>query len=84
MASVIGGLGTSHVPMIGRTIAANKQAEVPFAPFFASFDKVHAWLDEAKPDVAIVFYNDHGLTFFLPSHERSAAMRRSPGISSSR
>ena len=65
MATVVGGLGTSHVPMIGRTIAANKQAEVPFAPFFASFGKVHDWLAEAKPDIVIVFYNDHGLNFFL-------------------
>ncbi len=65
MAAVVGGLGTSHVPMIGRAIAANKQTEVPFAPFFASFGRVHEWLGEVKPDVVIVFYNDHGLNFFL-------------------
>lgn len=65
MAKVIGGLGTSHVPMIGRTIAAGRQEEVSFAPFFASFAPVHEWLAEAKPDVVLVFYNDHGLNFFL-------------------
>ncbi|NML08285.1 class III extradiol dioxygenase family protein [Sphingomonas sp. G-3-2-10] len=65
MARVIGGLGTSHVPMIGRTIAAGKQGEVSFKPFFDSFGPVHDWLGEKKPDVAIVFYNDHGLNFFL-------------------
>lgn len=65
MAKIVGGLTTSHVPMIGRAIAANKQAEVPFAPFFEAFDPVHAWLDEVKPDVVIVIYNDHGLNFFL-------------------
>ena len=65
MGTVVGGLGTSHVPMIGRTIAANKQAEVPFAPFFESFAQVHAWLGTVQPDVVIVFYNDHGLNFFL-------------------
>jgi protocatechuate 4,5-dioxygenase beta chain len=26
---------------------------------------VHGWLAREKPDVAIVFYNDHGLNFFL-------------------
>jgi protocatechuate 4,5-dioxygenase, beta chain len=26
---------------------------------------VHDWLARAKPDVAVVFYNDHGLNFFL-------------------
>ena len=65
MARVVGGLGTSHVPMIGRTIAANRQADVPFAPFFESFVPVHAWLNDVRPDVVIVFYNDHGLNFFL-------------------
>lgn len=65
MARILGGLGTSHVPMIGRTIAAGKQDEVSFKPFFDSFGAVHDWLGEKKPDVAIVFYNDHGLNFFL-------------------
>lgn len=65
MGKVVGGLGTSHVPMIGRTIAAGRQEEVSFAPFFAGFAPVHAWLDTVQPDVVLVFYNDHGLNFFL-------------------
>jgi len=65
MAQIIGGLSTSHVPTIGRAIAGGKQREVPFAPFFEAFGPVHDWLDETKPDVAIVIYNDHGLNFFL-------------------
>ncbi|MDF7775312.1 class III extradiol dioxygenase family protein [Sphingomonas sp. AOB5] len=65
MARITGGLGTSHVPMIGRTIAAGTQAEVSFAPFFDGYVPVHRWLGERKPDVAIVFYNDHGLNFAL-------------------
>lgn len=65
MARIVGGLGTSHVPMIGRTIAANQQQKVSFAPFFDAFGPVHDWLDRVKPDVAIIFYNDHGLNFAL-------------------
>lgn len=65
LARVVGGLGTSHVPMIGRSIAAGTQAEVPFAPFFEAFGSVHEWLDRVGPDVAIIFYNDHGLNFAL-------------------
>lgn len=65
MARIVGGLGTSHVPMIGRTIAANRQKEVSFAPFFDAYGPVHDWLERVKPDVAIVFYNDHGLNFAL-------------------
>ena len=26
---------------------------------------MRAWLNEVKPDVAVVVYNDHGLNFFL-------------------
>ena len=65
MARIVGGLGTSHVPVIGRTMAAGKQADVPFAPFFASFAPVHDWIAKVRPDIAIVLYNDHGLNFFL-------------------
>lgn len=65
MARIIGGLGTSHVPIIGRTMAAGKQKEVPFAPFFAAYEPVHEWLGHSRPDVVIVFYNDHGLNFSL-------------------
>ncbi|RYY26882.1 MAG: protocatechuate 3,4-dioxygenase [Sphingomonadales bacterium] len=65
MARIAGGLGTSHVPMIGRTIAANKQQEVSFKPFFDAYGPAHDWLARVKPDVVIVFYNDHGLSFSL-------------------
>jgi protocatechuate 4,5-dioxygenase beta chain len=65
MARIIGGLTTSHVPMIGKAIAGKKQQEPYFKPFFDGFIPVHRWLAEAKPDVAVVIYNDHGLNFFL-------------------
>jgi protocatechuate 4,5-dioxygenase beta chain len=65
MARIVGGLGTSHVPMIGRTIASGKQGEVSFAPFFDAYGPVHDWLAAVRPDVAILFYNDHGLNFAL-------------------
>jgi protocatechuate 4,5-dioxygenase, beta chain len=65
MAKIIGGLTTSHVPAIGGAIAKHKQQEPYWKPFFDGFLPVHAWLQDAKPDVAVVFYNDHGLNFFL-------------------
>ena len=34
-------------------------------PFFDGYPAARDWLDEVKPDVAIVVYNDHGLNFFL-------------------
>jgi len=65
MARIIGGLTTSHVPAIGGAIAKGLQGEPYWKPFFDGFLPVHQWLAEAKPEVAVVFYNDHGLNFFL-------------------
>jgi len=65
MASIVGGLTTSHVPAIAGAIARGAQGEPYWKPFFDGFLPVHRWLEEVKPDVAVVFYNDHGLNFFL-------------------
>ncbi len=65
MATVVGAITSSHVPAIGRAIAKNLQQEPYWQPFFAGYPPVHAWLANARPDVAVIFYNDHGLNFFL-------------------
>ena len=65
MAQLIGGLATSHIPAIGGAIHKGKQNEPYWKPFFDGFPPIREWLNEKKPDVAIVFYNDHGLNFFL-------------------
>ncbi|HJV68493.1 class III extradiol dioxygenase family protein [Ideonella sp.] len=66
MATLVGGITTSHVPAIGRAIAKNLQSDPYWKPFFDGFAPVHRWLEaEAKPDVVVVVYNDHGLNFFL-------------------
>jgi protocatechuate 4,5-dioxygenase beta chain len=65
MARIIGGIGTIHVPSIGKAIAEGKQDDPYWKPFFRGFDYVHSWLAREKPDVAVVFSNDHGLNFFL-------------------
>jgi len=65
MATIVGGIGTTHVPSIGKAIAEGRQSDPYWKPFFRGFDYVHDWLARTKPDVAVVFYNDHGLNFFL-------------------
>jgi len=65
MARIVGGLTTSHIPAIGRAIADKKQQDPYWKPFFDAFPPVREWLDKVKPDVAVIFYNDHGLTYFL-------------------
>ena len=65
MARIIGALTTSHVPAIGGAIAKGLQQEPYWKPFFDGFAPVRDWLAQVKPDIAVVFYNDHGLNFFL-------------------
>jgi protocatechuate 4,5-dioxygenase beta chain len=65
MAHIIGGVGTTHVPSIGSAIAKGLQQDPYWKPFFDGFSGAHRWLAQVKPDVAVVFYNDHGLNFFL-------------------
>ncbi|WP_028996720.1 class III extradiol dioxygenase family protein [Azohydromonas australica] len=65
MAKIIGGITTSHVPAIGRAIAKGLQQDPYWKPFFDGFRPIHQWLAEARPDVVVLIYNDHGLNFFL-------------------
>lgn len=65
MATLLGSIMTSHVPAIGGAIARNRQHEPYWKPFFDGFAPVRQWLTETRPDVAVLFYNDHGLQFFL-------------------
>jgi protocatechuate 4,5-dioxygenase, beta chain len=65
MSEIVGGIFTSHVPAIGQAIARGIQNEPYWKPFFEGFAPIHDWLSRTKPDVAVVFYNDHGLNFFL-------------------
>ena len=65
MARIIGGITTSHIPAIGNAITRNQMEDPYWKPFFDAYPPVQNWLEEVKPDVAIVIYNDHGLNFFL-------------------
>lgn len=65
MAKIIGGITTSHVPAIGRAIAKGLQQDPYWKPFFDGYLPIHQWLAEARPDVVVLIYNDHGLNFFL-------------------
>ncbi len=69
MARIVGGLTTSHIPAIGNAVPREKElAHDPYwEEFFAAYPPAREWLDRVKPDVAILFYNDHGLNFFLNS-----------------
>jgi len=65
VATIVGAVATSHIPAIGNAIAKGRQNDPYWKPFFDGYDAVRKWLDEVRPDVAVVVYNDHGLSFFL-------------------
>lgn len=65
MAKILGGITTSHIPAIGNAIARKAFEDPYWKPFFDGYKPIKAWLEEQKPDVAIVIYNDHGLNWFL-------------------
>jgi protocatechuate 4,5-dioxygenase beta chain len=65
MAKIIGCVTTSHVPAIGKAIERGLQEEPYWREWFDGFKPVHRWLADARPDVIVMFYNDHGLNFFL-------------------
>lgn len=65
MAKIIGGVTTSHIPAIGNAMANKLENDPYWKRFFDGYEPVKAWLEDQKPDIAIVVYNDHGLNFFL-------------------
>jgi len=65
MARISAGVAVSHVPAIGRAIDTGVTEEPYWAPLFAGFEPSRRWMQERKPDVIILVYNDHASAFSL-------------------
>lgn len=65
MARIVGGIGTSHVPTIGAAYDAKRQSDPAWSPLFEGYLPVAEWLKQVKPDVLVMFYNDHANSFFF-------------------
>ena len=65
MATIIGGIGTSHVPTIGMAFDRGKQQDPDWKPLFQGYERVARWLEEKKPDVLFFCFNAHATTFFF-------------------
>jgi len=65
MARIVGSVMSTHVPVIATAIARHEQQQPYWKPFFDGYEPVHRWLDAVRPDVAVIFHNDHGMNFFL-------------------
>lgn len=72
MAQIIGGVAVSHTPTIGFAFDRNKQHDPAWSPIFEAFEPVKQWLQDVKPDVAIVTYNDHVTSFFFDHYSAFA------------
>lgn len=65
MAKMIGMIGTSHIPAIGRAVDQGLEETPYWVDFFEGYKPMRKFLQEEKPDIAVLFYNDHGLSMFL-------------------
>ena len=65
MAELFAGLTTSHVPAIGAAIDLGKSQDPYWRPVFEGFEFAKHWIQQARPDVVILVYNDHATAFSL-------------------
>lgn len=65
MAEIVGGIGVSHIPLLGRLIDRGETQSDQWRDIFDGFAGGARWLEETQPDVAIVVYNDHGAAISL-------------------
>jgi gallate dioxygenase len=72
MATIVGGIATSHTPTIGFALDANKQQDAVWAPIFKGYEPVKQWLVDKKPDVLFYIYNDHITSFFFDHYSQFA------------
>ena len=65
MARITASVYTSHVPAIGAALDAGKTGEPYWQPLFAGYEYSKKWMEENRPDVIFLVYNDHATAFSL-------------------
>jgi len=65
MARITASVYTSHVPAIGVAIDQGKTAEPYWVPLFKGYEFSKQWMQDNKPDVIFLVYNDHATAFSL-------------------
>ena len=64
MATIVGGIATSHTPTIAFAKDGGKQDDPVWKPIFDGYKPVQDWFRAKQPDVLIYIYNDHMTSFF--------------------
>jgi gallate dioxygenase len=72
MATIIGGIASSHTPTIGFALDTHKQNDAVWAPIFEGYRPVQQWLAEKRPDVLLFIFNDHVTSFFFDHYSHFA------------
>ena len=72
MATIVGGIASSHTPTIGFALDTNKQQDAVWAPIFEGYKPVQRWLAEKQPDVLFFIFNDHITSFFFDHYSHFA------------
>jgi len=65
MAKITASVYTSHVPAIGAAIDQGKTGEPYWQPVFKGYEFSRQWLEDHRPDVIFLVYNDHATAFSL-------------------
>jgi protocatechuate 4,5-dioxygenase beta chain len=65
MARITASVYTSHVPAIGAALDLGKTQEPYWQKVFAGYDFSRRWLEENRPDVVLLVFNDHATAFSL-------------------
>jgi len=65
MAKVTAGVTTSHVPAIGAALDLGKSRDAYWAALFQGFEFSKRWIEDNRPDVVLLVYNDHASAFSL-------------------
>jgi protocatechuate 4,5-dioxygenase beta chain len=65
MARISASVYTSHVPAIGAAIDLGKAGEPYWQPLFKGYEPSKQWMEENRPDVIFLVYNDHATAFSL-------------------
>jgi gallate dioxygenase len=65
MGRIIAGLGSPHAPAVGAAVDRHDEDSAYWKPLFEGFKPMRAWLERERPDVIVLFSNDHFTSFFL-------------------
>jgi protocatechuate 4,5-dioxygenase beta chain len=65
MARITASVYTSHVPAIGAALDLGKTHEPYWQNVFAGYDFSKQWIQDHRPDVVFLVYNDHATSFSL-------------------